>query len=129
MCRSGRASPASASSPWRSFRAGRSRRQRWSPAAASISTPGTGPASVSRSGGPVAPTAGVTGRGSDFASWDRASSGKPFGRGAIVVGDFIDVPADADDAALEVARRTVQSGLDEVHRRAYALVGARDPGA
>ncbi len=40
-----------------------------------------------------------------------------------------DVPADADDAALEVARRAVQSGLDEVHRRAYALVGARDPGA
>jgi hypothetical protein len=58
-----------------------------------------------------------------------AGLGKPFGRGAIVVGDFIEVPADADDAALEVARRTVQAGLDEVHRRAYALVGARDPGA
>jgi lysophospholipid acyltransferase (LPLAT)-like uncharacterized protein len=81
------------------------------------------------SGRPIAPTAVVTSRRFDFDSWDRASIGKPFGRGAIVVGDFIDVPADADDAALEVARRAVQSGLDEVHRRAYALVGARDPGA
>ena len=81
------------------------------------------------SGRPIAPTAVVTSRRFDFASWDRASIGKPFGRGAIVVGDFIDVPADADEAALEVARRAVQSGLDEVHRRAYALVGARDPGA
>jgi lysophospholipid acyltransferase (LPLAT)-like uncharacterized protein len=81
------------------------------------------------SGRPIAPIAVVTSRRFDFASWDRASIGKPFGRGAIVVGEFIRVAADADGAALEAARRAVQTGLDEVHRRAYALVGARDPGA
>jgi lysophospholipid acyltransferase (LPLAT)-like uncharacterized protein len=81
------------------------------------------------SGRPIAPTAVVTSRRFDFDSWDRASLGKPFGRGAIVVGDLIRVPTDADDAALEAARQAVQAGLDEVHRRAYALVGARDPGA
>ncbi len=81
------------------------------------------------SGRPIAPIAVVTSRRFDFASWDRASLGKPFGRGAIIVGDLIRVPVDADDAALEVARHAVQAGLDEVHRRAYAMVGARDPGA
>jgi len=80
-------------------------------------------------GRPIAPVAVVTSRRFDFDSWDRASLGKPFGRGAIVVGDLIRVPADADDAALEVARCAVQAALDEVHRRAYGLVGARDPGA
>ena len=45
----------------------------------------------------IAPTAVVTSRRFDFNSWDRASVGKPFGRGAIVVGDLIRVPADAVD--------------------------------
>ncbi|MBV8662025.1 MAG: hypothetical protein JO107_02875, partial [Hyphomicrobiales bacterium] len=45
------------------------------------------------------------------------------------VGDPIRVPADADDEAMEAARRAVEDGLDEVHARAYAMVGARDPGA
>ena len=49
------------------------------------------------SGRPIAPMAVVTSRRFDFNSWDRASIGKPFGRGAIVVGDLIRVPADADD--------------------------------
>jgi hypothetical protein len=29
---------------------------------------------------------------------------------------------------MEVARRAVERGLDEAHRRAYAMVGASDPG-
>lgn len=81
------------------------------------------------SGRPIAPTAVAVSRRFDFNSWDRASLGKPFGRGAIVVGDLIYVPADADDAALEAARRAVEEGLDAVHAHAYALVGSRDPGA
>jgi len=81
------------------------------------------------SGRPIAPVAVVTSRRFDFASWDRASLGKPFGRGAIVVGDVVRVAPDADEAALEAARCAVQEGLDEVHRRAYALVGGSDPGA
>ena len=81
------------------------------------------------SGRPIAPTAVVTSGRFDFASWDRASIGKPFGRGAIVVGDLIDVPADADETQLEATRKLLEAALDEVHRRAYAMVGGRDPGA
>jgi lysophospholipid acyltransferase (LPLAT)-like uncharacterized protein len=80
------------------------------------------------SGRPIAPTAVVTSRRFDFNSWDRASLGKPFGRGAIVVGDLIHVAGDADELALEVARKAVEAGLDAVHARAYAKVGAADPG-
>jgi hypothetical protein len=47
----------------------------------------------------------------------------------MVLGDPVEVPRDADEAALEAARRAVERGLDAVHARAYALVGARDPGA
>jgi lysophospholipid acyltransferase (LPLAT)-like uncharacterized protein len=80
------------------------------------------------SGRPIAPTAVVTSRRFDFKSWDRASLGKPFGRGAIVVGDLIHVAADADAQVMERARLAVEAGLDSVHARAYAKIGARDPG-
>lgn len=81
------------------------------------------------SGRPIAPVAVVSSRRINFNSWDRASIGLPFSRGAIVVGDLIEVAADANDEALEAARLRVQASLDEVHRRAYALVGGEDPGA
>ena len=47
----------------------------------------------------------------------------------VVAGDYIPVSAEADDATMEAARLAVQEGLDEAHRRAYAMVGATDPGA
>ena len=81
------------------------------------------------SGAPIAPTALVTSRRFQFNTWDRASLGKPFGRGALVVGDLIYVPPDADDGTLQAARKKVEEGLDDAHRRAYALFGAKDPGA
>jgi hypothetical protein len=81
------------------------------------------------SGRPIAPVAVVTSRRFDFKSWDRASIGKPFGRGAIVVGDLIRVPPDADKARMEDCRKAIEAGLDAVHRLAYAKVGASDPGA
>lgn len=81
------------------------------------------------SGRPIYPVAVVTSRRFDFGSWDRASLGKPFGRGAIVVGDPIRAPADADAQTIERLRLEVQDGLDRAYRRAYALVGAQDPGA
>ena len=81
------------------------------------------------SGRPIAPTAVVNRWRLDFNSWDRASIGLPFGEGAIVIGDLIYVAADADEAAMEEARRKVEAGLDAVHARAYAMVGSRDPGA
>lgn len=81
------------------------------------------------SGRPIHPIAVVTSRRIDFKSWDRASIGLPFGRGAIVVGEAVTVARDADEATCEAARLAVQAGLDAAHERAYALIGARDPGA
>jgi hypothetical protein len=46
-----------------------------------------------------------------------------------VLGQPIMVPREADDAELARMRRIVEAGIDGVHERAYALVGARDPGA
>ncbi|WP_210497311.1 lysophospholipid acyltransferase family protein [Microvirga antarctica] len=81
------------------------------------------------SGRPIVPVAVVTSRRIDFKSWDRASIGLPFGRGAIVLGEPIAVPRDADTDTLETLRVRVERELDRVHARAYALVGATDPGA
>ena len=81
------------------------------------------------SGRPIYPVAVVASRRIDFNSWDRASVGLPFSKGAIVIGEAIRVAPDADADECERARLAVQNGLDDVHRRAYALVGSRDPGA
>ena len=81
------------------------------------------------SGRPIVPTAVVTSRRLQFDTWDKATLGLPFSRVIVVAGDLIEVAPDADDAALERARLAVQDGLDEAHRRAYAMVGATDPGA
>jgi hypothetical protein len=81
------------------------------------------------SGRPIVPVAVVTNRRIQFNTWDRASLGLPFSRAVVVTGDLVRVPSDADDAAMEAARLAVQQGLDEAHQRAYAMVGATDPGA
>ena len=61
-------------------------------------------------------------------SWDRASVHLPFGPAAMVVGEGIHVDADAGEAALDAARRLVQTRLDEVTARAEEIVG-RPPGS
>jgi lysophospholipid acyltransferase (LPLAT)-like uncharacterized protein len=81
------------------------------------------------SGRPIYPVAVVTRPRVDFPTWDRASLALPGGRGAMVIGAPIHVSRKADDAMLEQARIAVESGLDAVHRRAYALIGSLDPGA
>jgi lysophospholipid acyltransferase (LPLAT)-like uncharacterized protein len=81
------------------------------------------------SGRPIVPVAVVTSRRIDFDSWDRASLGLPFGRGAIVMGEPIHVPRDAEEQLLETLRQKVERELDCVHDRAYALLGTTDPGA
>lgn len=80
-------------------------------------------------GRPILPIAVATSRRFDFKSWDRASLGLPFGRGAIVFGDAIFVPSHADADGMELVRSDVEAALDRAHARAYALVGATDPGA
>jgi lysophospholipid acyltransferase (LPLAT)-like uncharacterized protein len=81
------------------------------------------------SGRPIVPTAVVSGLRVQFHTWDRATLGLPFGRAIVVVSDFIRVSVDADEAEMEAARLAVERGLDEAHRKAYAMVGAADPGA
>jgi lysophospholipid acyltransferase (LPLAT)-like uncharacterized protein len=71
----------------------------------------------------------ATSRRIQFHTWDRATLGLPFSRAVVVTGDFIRVSADADDAEMERARVAVERGLDDAHGRAYAMVGAADPGA
>jgi lysophospholipid acyltransferase (LPLAT)-like uncharacterized protein len=77
------------------------------------------------SGRPIYPVAVVTRRRIRFDSWDKATLSLPFGRGAIVLGDKVSVPADADDEMMEAARRRVGTQLDRVHARAYELAGGR----
>ncbi len=81
------------------------------------------------SGRPIVPVAVATSRRVTFDSWDRASIGLPFGRGAIVTGRPIRVPREANRDATEDARLAVERELDRVHARAFALVGRADPGA
>jgi hypothetical protein len=70
----------------------------------------------------------VTSRRHAARNWDCTTIGLPFGRCGIVVGEAIHVAREADAAALEAARLTVEAGLDAVHARAFALVGRDDPG-
>ncbi len=78
------------------------------------------------SGVPIAPLALASSRRLSVASWDRASVNLPFGRMAMVVGEFISVPPDADAAAMERKRRELEAELDRITDRAYAIVDRRD---
>lgn len=81
------------------------------------------------SGRPILPIAVVCSRRIDFRSWDAASLGLPFGRSAIVTGQPIFVPKDADDLAREQCRVEVEQELDRIYALGYATIGSRDPGA
>jgi lysophospholipid acyltransferase (LPLAT)-like uncharacterized protein len=76
------------------------------------------------SGRPIIPVAVATSRRIELENWDRSAINLPFSRGAIVAGDRIRVPAGADEASLETCRREVESRLNAVTARAYALVAA-----
>jgi lysophospholipid acyltransferase (LPLAT)-like uncharacterized protein len=56
-------------------------------------------------------------------SWDQSKIPLPFGRIAITYGAPVRVAPDADDAAMEAARKAVEDGLDDANRRAYARAG------
>ena len=84
------------------------------------------------SGRPIVPVAITTHRRFELGNWDRTTVNLPFGRGAGVNGAPIFVPADADDATLEMARRAVEEALKAVTKRAYEIAdrssGDRDRG-
>jgi lysophospholipid acyltransferase (LPLAT)-like uncharacterized protein len=55
-------------------------------------------------------------------NWDRTAINLPFGTVAVVGSDPIYVPADADAPTLEALRKKVEDELNEMTRRAYAIV-------
>lgn len=74
------------------------------------------------SGRPIVPAAAVTSRRYVVkSSWDATSLPLPFGRLAVVMGDSIHVPRDADEATMEAKRREVTRAIEAANRRAAEL--------
>jgi lysophospholipid acyltransferase (LPLAT)-like uncharacterized protein len=67
---------------------------------------------ASASGRPIYPIAIATRRRVELNNWDRTAINLPFGRGGGVAGEPIRVPADANAAALEIARRALEALAD-----------------
>jgi lysophospholipid acyltransferase (LPLAT)-like uncharacterized protein len=74
------------------------------------------------SGRPIYPSAIATSRRYVLNNWDRTTINLPFGRGAGVAAEPLTVPHDADDTALEAARRLLEERLNAATRRAYEMV-------
>lgn len=74
------------------------------------------------SGRPIYPVAIASSRRIELNNWDRSVINLPFSRMAGVVGDPVRVAPDADDAALELARKAVENALNVATARAYAIV-------
>jgi len=76
---------------------------------------------ASASGRPIYPIAIATRRRVELNNWDRTAINLPFGRGGGVAAEPLRVPADADAAALEAARRALETALNAATARAYAI--------
>ncbi len=75
-------------------------------------------------GAPILPCSYSIRRGRLLASWDRFLLAFPFGRGLFLWGEPIHVPREADEAALEAARRKLEDSLNDLTREADLLCGA-----
>ena len=75
------------------------------------------------SGRPIMPFAMATSRFIRLNNWDRTTISLPFGRGALIGIEEINVPPDADAATMEQLRQKLENILNEATRRAYAMVG------
>ena len=83
---------------------------------------GLGIVTVAKHAGcPIIPLAMATSRFRRLSNWDRTCINLPFGCLTAVRGEPIYVARDADDAALEAARRAVEDSLNTATARAYAL--------
>ncbi len=77
------------------------------------------------SGRPIVPAAVVTSRRKVLENWDRTTINLPFSRLAMVAGETVRVPADADDARLETCRHSLEASLNRATARAYELADRR----
>jgi lysophospholipid acyltransferase (LPLAT)-like uncharacterized protein len=75
------------------------------------------------SGRPIMPFAMATSRYLRLKNWDRTTINLPIGRGALVGGEVIVVPADADATVMEALRARLEATLNDVTRRAYVQIG------
>lgn len=75
------------------------------------------------SGRPIMPFAMATSRYVRLNNWDRTTINLPFGRGALVGGEVIAVPPDADASTMEALRAQLEATLNDATRRAYVAVG------
>jgi lysophospholipid acyltransferase (LPLAT)-like uncharacterized protein len=73
-------------------------------------------------GNPVVPFHLEAGRHWTTNSWDRTQIPRPFATVSLVMGEPLDVAAEADDAGLESSRQTLESRLHALERRALALL-------
>jgi len=80
------------------------------------------------SGRPIMPFAMATSRFIRLNNWDRTTINLPFGRGALVGIEEINVPTDADAATMERLRLRLETYLNEATRLAYAKVGRPEAG-
>jgi lysophospholipid acyltransferase (LPLAT)-like uncharacterized protein len=78
------------------------------------------------SGRPIMPFAMVTSRYWRLKNWDRTTINLPFGRGALVGGEIIMVPPDADAEKMEELRVRLEATLNDAMVRAYTQVGCPD---
>jgi len=77
------------------------------------------------SGRQILPVAVATGRRVVLDNWDRTAINLPFSRLAMVAGDAVTVPADADGATLENRRQSLEQSLNRATVRAYELADRR----
>jgi lysophospholipid acyltransferase (LPLAT)-like uncharacterized protein len=75
------------------------------------------------SGRPIIPFAMATSRFIRLNNWDRTTINLPFGRGAVVAGDVMVVPPDADAETMEKLRVQLEASLNQATREAYAKIG------
>jgi hypothetical protein len=74
-------------------------------------------------GVPIVPVSGATGRRRVLRSWDRFCLVWPFGRGVLLWGAPLRVPADAGPDAREAARRALEDSLNRLSAEADRRMG------
>ena len=77
------------------------------------------------SGRPIVPVAATTRARIQLNNWDKFTINLPFSKGALVWGEPIYVPRDADPETLEAARLSVEVALNAVAEEAERIVGRR----
>jgi lysophospholipid acyltransferase (LPLAT)-like uncharacterized protein len=75
-------------------------------------------------GAPVFPVSYAASPAGRLRSWDRLIIPFPFARVALVVGESLTVPRDADGAEIEECRKTLEARLNELSRGAEAQLKA-----